>query len=573
MGLGARVTYGLMGLAGAVVALIYLNRIFLDLPLYVAAETGHLIHALYAGTLAARPELLPQVQQLQDAGFALIVRAVTYGTQNLLPWLRILSAAAYFAGLLLAYLSVARNLERRQALGVLLLALAYPYYRFAFAALPDGWFVALMGLAILATSRLYHGRPVIHAALVGALAGLMVLFKPQGLALVAAFVALACIDLGLGRRDVRVFMARIATFSAGFLAGANLLAMAAGQSVAEPLTFYLGARFEPLFAGELSPAAWITGARALVVMVAASMMLAGLPTLTGLLRVEMRWGWSRGRIRFALEPQEATFLLTLLTFVGVLVITAALAMTDIAGGPNRTWGRSFEGLIPLLWLTAAPFIGEFDRAAGRWWRIAMGVAPVIGLAGLAACQLDGARPQAWDAAALTAFGLDNPIYAAVAAGTVVAAGLAMALTVWPAERIWLALFLTLGLLSAGRDVIWERAGAAGRSGLGAELLAADAIVSRRPGGVAILAQDPASARLAFWRLRARPQAVLDAPVPESLAKVDTVVTVGARAPGAEWRALFQGASVGVYARGASLPAASRPAVGDGAAIGSRPGSG
>lgn len=569
MGLGGRVTLGLMGLAGAVIALVYLNRIFLALPLYVAAETGHLIHALYATTLAARPELLPQVQGLQDTGFALIVRAVTYGTQSLLPWLRILGAAAYFAGLLLAYLSVARNLERRHALGVLLLALAYPYYRFAFAALPDGWFVALMGLAILTTSRLYHGRPVIHAALVGALAGVMVLFKPQGLALPGAFVALACIDLGLGRRNLRVFMARIATFGAGFLAGANLLAMLANQPVAEPLTFYLGARFDPLFTGELSPAAWITGARALVVMVAASMMLAGLPTLTGLLRVEMRWGWSRGRMRFTLEPQEATFLLTLLTFVGVLLVTAALAVTDIAGGPNRTWGRSFEGLIPLLWLTATPFIGEFDRAAGRWWRIAMGVAPVIGLAGFAACQFDGAWPQAWDAAALTAFGLDSPIYAAAAAAAVVAAGLSMALTAWPAERIWLALFLALGLLSAGRDVVWERAGAAGRNGLGAELLAADAIVSRRPGDVALIAKDPASARLAFWRLRARPQAVLAAAAPASLADVDTVVGVGARAPGAEWRALFQGASVGVYARRASAPAAPRPA----AALGSEPGSG
>ena len=537
------------------------------------AESGHLIHALYATTLAARPDLLPQVQELQDTGFALIIRAVTYGTQNLLPWLRILSALAYFGGLLLAYLSVERNLERRQAVGVLLLAIAYPYYRFAFAALPDGWLIALMGLVIFTTSRLYTTRPSVHAILVGALAGVMVLFKPQGLALAGAFAVLAVIDLGLGRRNLRVFAGRITAFTAGFLAGANLLQLLANQPVSEPLTFYLGGRFDAFLNGQLSPSAWIVGARALVVMVAASMLLAGPPVLTGLLRVEMRWGWSRGRLRFSLEPQEATFLLTLLTFLGVLLITAILSMTDVAGGPNRTWGRHFEGLIPLLWLTAAPFIGEFDRAAGRWWRIAMAVAPVIGLAGLAGCQLDGARPQAWEAAALTAFDLDHPIYAAAAALTVIAAGLAMGLTAWPASRIWLALFVALGLLSTGRDVTWERSGALGRKSVSAELTTADAIVSRRPGGVAMIARDSATARLAFWRLRARPEAMFEQPTTANLANVDTVVGVGARAPGADWRTLFHGGSVGIYARGASAPAAPRPVAGSGAAIGPGPGSG
>lgn len=573
MGPAARVSLGLLGLAGAALALIYLNRAFLDLPLYASAEGGHLIHALFGKPMSLRPELLPQVQALQDTSFSLIIRATTYATQSLLPWLRMLGALAYFGGLIAAYLTLERSLERRRAAVWLLIALAYPYYRFAFSALPDGWFVGVLGLIILSTSHLFMARPVVHAALAGALSGVLVLLKPQGLAVVAAFLVLALIDLGLGRRDVRVWLGRTAAFLAAFLAGANLIQLLANQPIVAPFSFFLGRGFDALLAGQLTAQDWIVAARALVVMVAASMVLAGLPVLTGLLRVEMRWGWCRGRMRFTLEPQEATFLLTLLTLVGTLLITATLAMTDIAGGPNRTWGRHFEAMIPLLWLTAGSFMGEFDRAAGRWWRLAMAIAPLIGLAGLAACMFDGARPQHWEAAALTAFSPDEPVYAAIAAATIFAAGAAMAFTAWPAWRIWLAAFVAIAGLATGLDVRWERAGALARDSLSAELAAADRIVASRPGGVAMMSQDNGTARLAFWRLHGRPQAVLANPDPQTLAGVDTLVSLGTQAPGPEWRALYSGRHLTVFGRSSTISQPPRSSLDSGGAIGSGPGSG
>lgn len=573
MGPAARACLGLLGLAGASLALVYLNRAFLPSPLYASAESSHLIHALYGKPMSLRPDLLPQVQAMQDTSFSLIVRATTYATQNLLPWLRILGGLAYLGGLLAAYLTLERGLPRRQAGAWLLVALAYPYYRFAFSALPDGWYVAVLGLIILSTSRLFMARPVVHAALAGFLTAVLVLLKPQGLAVVPAFLLLAGIDLGLGRRDVRVFLGRTAAFLAAFFAGANLIQLLANQPVNDPFSFFLGGRFDALLAGDLDARAWIVGARALVVMTAASMLLAGVPALTGLLRIEMRWGWSRGRMRFTLEPQEATFLLTLLTLAGTLVVTAALAMTDVAGGPNRTWGRHFEAMIPLLWLTAGGFVGEFDRAAGRWWRLAMAAATIIGLAGLAACLVDGARPQHWDAAGLTAFSLDAPVYAGAAAVAVIVAAAALALTPWPAWRVWLGCFAALAVLATGLDVRWERAGAPARNALAAELAAAEAIVAARPGGVAMMSQEPAATRVAFWRLRARPMAVLDTPDPAMLAGVDTIVGLGTRSPGTDWRTLYQGRQVAVFGRGSTISQTPRSGLDHRAPLGSSPGSG
>lgn len=564
--------YGGLALAAAVVALIYADRVFLDLPLYAGAESAHLVQALYGKTLAARADLMPQTGDLGDTLFGLIVRALTYATQNLLPWLRILGAAAYFGGLALVWLSVRPTLDRPAAVGALLLALAYPYYRFAAAALPEGWYVGLLGLAIFATARLYGSRPIAHAALAGALVGAMTLLKPHGLAVGVAFLLLAVVDLLLGRRDPKVFLGRIAMFAVAFLISVNLVHLAAGQAVSAPFSFYLGRRYDALLAGAITPQGWIAGARALVAMTAASVMLASVPALTGLLRVEMRWRWHRDRGRFFLASHEATFLLVLLAFAATLGLTALLATGENAD-PSRIWGRQFEAMIPMLWLAAIPFIGEFDRAGGRWWRMAMGAAPVVGLAVLAACLLGGATPRAWDAAALSAFGLDKPVIAALAALAIVAAGGATAFGPWPVPTIWLAAFAGLAALSTGLDVNWERSNAASRRAMADELAAATAIVEQRPGGVAVISRDPVSARMVYWRLRARPITILAAPDPAQLGEIDTVVAVGSRAPGAEWRASFRGRELTVFTRQTGIADAPRASVAGGGGLQSEPGSG
>ena len=557
--------------AAIAVALVYLDRVFLEAPLYTGAESTHLVHALFGKTLAARPDLLPQAQSTGDTLFGLLIRALTYATQNLLPWLRILGAAAYFGGLALALASVRTSMDRPGWIAAALVALAYPYYRFAAAALPEGWYVLLLGAAVLATARLYGPRPIAHAALAGVLVGALTLLKPQGPALGIALLLLAVVDLLLGRRDLRIFVGRIAVLAAAFLASVNLLQLAANQASSEPLTFYLEHRYDGLLEGAISQDGWIAGARGLVAMAASCVMLAGIPALTGLLRVEMRWRWHRGRGRFFLTPHEASFLLVLFTAALTLVLTALLG-TGEAANPTRIWGRQFEALVPLLWIAAAPFIGEFDRAGGRWWRLAMGAVPVVGLSVLTACLLGGVVPRAWDAAALSAFSLESPITAILAGAIVVAAGAATAFRTWPVMGVWLTAFVALAALSTALDVRWERATSAARGALAQDLTAAAAIIEQRPGGVALLAQDPIQARLAYLRLRARPITVQAAPDAARLSEIDTIVSLGAQAPGPGWKVSFHGAGLTVYTRQTGPSASARASLAGGGGLLSEPGS-
>ena len=570
--LRARAAYGLLAVAAAAAALIYADRVFLDLPLYAGAESSHLVYALYGKTLAARPDLLPHAQPMGDALFGLLIRALTYVTQNLAPWLRILGAAAYFGGLALTLASVRVSLDREAWIGAALLALAYPYYRFAAAALPEGWYVLLLGAAVLATARLYGPRPIAHAALAGALVGALTMLKPQGPAVGLAFLMLAVADLLLGRRDLRIFFGRVAVLAAAFLASVNLLQLATNQAASAPFSFYLEHRYDALMAGAVTPHGWVSGARGLVAMASACVMLAAVPALTGLLRIEMRWRWHRGRGRFFLTPHETTFLLVLFSLVSTLAVTAALS-TGEAANPSRIWGRQFEALSPLLWIAAAPFIGEFDRARGRWWRMAMGLAAVVGLAGLAACLLGGITPRAWDAAALSAFSLEQPWAAGLATAIIVAAGAATALRSWPVMNIWLAAFAALAVLSTALDVRWERANAADRNAFSQDLTTAAAIIEQRPGGVAIIVEDPIQARLAYLRLRARPITILTAPEPARLVEIDTVVAIGSQAPGADWRVAFGGPKLTVYTRQTGLLASPRASVAGAGGLLSEPGSG
>ena len=557
--------------AAIAVALVYLDRVFLEAPLYTGAESTHLVHALFGKTLAARPDLLPQAQSTGDTLFGLLIRALTYATQNLLPWLRILGAAAYFGGLALALASVRTSMDRPGWIAAALVALAYPYYRFAAAALPEGWYVLLLGAAVLATARLYGPRPIAHAALAGVLVGALTLLKPQGPALGIALLLLAVVDLLLGRRDLRIFVGRIAVLAAAFLASVNLLQLAANQASSEPLTFYLEHRYDGLLEGAISQDGWIAGARGLVAMAASCVMLAGIPALTGLLRVEMRWRWHRGRGRFFLTPHEASFLLVLFTAALTLVLTALLG-TGEAANPTRIWGRQFEALVPPLWIAAAPFIGEFDRAGGRWWRLAMGAVPVVGLSVLTACLLGGVVPRAWDAAALSAFSLESPITAILAGAIVVAAGAATAFRTWPVMGVWLTAFAALAALSTALDVRWERATSAARGALAQDLTAAAAIIEQRPGGVALLAQDPIQARLAYLRLRARPITVQAAPDAARLTEIDTIVSLGAQAPGPGWKVSFHGAGLTVYTRQTGPSASARASLAGGGGLLSEPGS-
>lgn len=562
------------------VLLVYASRIFLDIPLYPAAEGGYLIQALYGKTLASRPELLPGVQGLNNTAFFLIIRATTYVTQDLLAWLRVLGACAYFAGLLLVYRSFRGDHGQSPPLGFLLLALAFPYYRFAFAALPDGWFVAILGLIVLATARIYLSRPVAHAIAAGALCAALVLLKPQGLAVAMAVLILAVLDVFLGRRDVRVFVGRAAVFVTVFTIAGNLILLIAGQPILSPFAFLFSGQELAVMGDPMTTQAFEAMARSLAPLLSSFLLLAGVPALTGLLRIEMRWRWLTARklgpVR--LERQEMTFLFVLISLIITLAMTAAFGLDD----PQRILGRDFEIFAPLLWLVAAPFIAEFDRDHARWWRTAMGLVVMVGVVGLAICLFSGAVALPWDTAALNAFfrpvlpgfGL-APVapYFALASAVSLAAGAAMAFTAWPTQRIWLVTFVLLAALSTLVDFAWERSIRPARAVLATELRQADLIVGQRLGGVAVITSDRNMAHQVFLGLRGRPQTVLigpDAARPAGrLADMDTVVATGVQPPLNNWRPVFQGKALQVFER-ASPP---HLHVRDGETLGSDAGSG
>lgn len=575
-----RVGAGLLALVMLGVLAVYTSRIFLDLPLYPAAEGGYLIQALYGKALPGHPTVLPDVQGLNNTAFFLIIRATTYLTQDLLIWLRVLGACAYFAGLLLVYRSLRTADGQSPPLVFLLLALAFPYYRFAFAALPDGWFVGVLGLLVLATARVYLSRPILHALATGALCAVLVLLKPQGLAVAMAVLILALLDVLLGRRDIRVFIGRILVFATVFLAAGNLVLLLASQPIVSPFAFLFSGP-EVAVMGELVTTQTLAAtARALAPLLSSFLLLAGVPALTGLLRIEMRWRWLTVRKLgpFRLERQEVAFLFVLTALILTLAMTAALGLAE----PHRILGRDFEVFAPMLWLTAAPFIAEFDRDGARWWRTAMGLVVAVGVAGLAICLFSGALALPWDTAALNAFFRPDPLrldlapavpYFALAGVATLAAGAAMAFTAWPTQRIWLTAFVALAALSTLVDTAWESSMRPARAALGAELRQADLIVAQRLGGVAVIAQDKNMAHQVFLGLRGRPQTVLigpDAARPAGrLADADTVVAVGVRPPPNNWRPVFQGKALQVFER-ASPP---HLHLSDGEPLGSDAGSG
>ena len=544
---------GLLALAMLGVLIVYASRIFLELPLYPAAEGGYLIQALYGKTLPSHPELLADVQGLNNTAFFLIIRATTYATQDLLAWMRVLGACAYFAGVMLVWRSARDEAGQSPPLGFLLLALAFPYYRFAFAVLPDGWYVAVLGAIILLTARVYLSRPIVHAIVAGALGAVLALLKPQGASVVLAVLILALLDGFLGRRDIRVLIGRVVVFATVFLTAGNLVLLAAGQPVLSPFAFMFNARQAAVLGDGMTAETLTAAVRALAPLLSSFLLLAGIPALAGLLRIEMRWRWivERKLGPFRLERQEIAFLLVLLSLIAALGMTAIFEPAET----GRIAGREFELFTPLLWLTSAPFIAELDRAGARWWRIAMGLVVAVGLAGLMICLAGGATTPPWETAALSAFAWGGPStvpHFALACAVVLAAAVAMGFTAWPTQRIWLGCFVALAVLSTLVDIGWESSGRPARAALAADLRQADKIAGQRLGGVAVIAGDKGTAHQLFLGLRGRPQTVLIGPDAERpagrLADIDTVVAAGAKPPINTWRPIFEGRSLKVFER-------------------------
>ena len=553
------------GLAAGVllVALIlglHLPRLFLPLPVYAGDEGAYLIRALLGGQLKADPGLYPSLPDVDNTVFFWIVKLAYALPGGGLVALRLLGACAYVGGVVLVWRAVRHSLTATEAPGVLLLALIFPYYRFVITALPEGWYVGLLGLIIFLTARFYRSRPWLHAAGLGGLIAALVLIKPHGVAVGAGFAALVIVDAVFdAQRRLLITAGRLVLFAVGFLVVGHGLQFLDGHGPPHGLVFF-GSGFYSMVLGAASASdATHAGEVAFVAMATGALLLAGVPIALGLDHLMLRWRAEPGVFR--LQPQDLSFLLTLFALAATLVMVAVFA-TKVAAitvtESFRLWGRYFEFFVPLIWLTAWPYV-RVSRVLPDRNILSAGMV-LAGLAGLVVALKGGIALLPWDATALSAFFIPNsppwpaitafPFFPIACAATI--ACIVATLAGAPTLRIWQAYFAVLGLLSCGLNMAWWSDVSPARDELYSDLKAARRLPA--PGQTATFVDDPNAGANIFLELRGRTHLVIATPaVPlpaSALAPYRTVIVEnGLGAPDPAWRLLQAGKQFKVYQRG------------------------
>ncbi|MCI3134561.1 ArnT family glycosyltransferase [Phenylobacterium aquaticum] len=546
----------------AIIIGLHLPRAFLTLPLYAGDEGAYLIHALFGGLLKTDPGLYPALPDVDNTAFFWIVRLVDALPGDPLDALRLLGGAAYVGGLVLVWRGVRPQLAGRDAAGVLLLGLAFPYYRFVFTALPEGWYVGLLGLIIYLTARFYRTRPWAHAAGLGALTACLVLIKPHGVALAAGFVALVVIDTALdAHRKLLASAGRLALFATTFLLAGHAVQMIDGHGPPTGLWFVGSGFYGAILKVTPSAHAIHIGVVALFGMATGSLLLAGAPVALGLDDLAARWRAERGRFR--LEAADLAFLLTLMGYGATVAMVAIFAakVADIAPMESyRLWGRYFEFFVPLIWLTAWPYVRASEHRPDRQI-LAAGVV-LAGLIGLVVALKSGVSLLPWDATALSAFYIPGdprwplfttfPGFALACAATL--GVIILTLRKAPALQVWQGYFAVLACLSFGLDQAWWSQISPERDILQADLKMVGRAMTGSGGETATFVDDPNAASNVFLRLRGRTHIVMMAPgaSPSStnLKPYQTlVVEKGVGAPAPTWRIVQAGKQLTVYQRG------------------------
>ncbi|HVI30832.1 hypothetical protein [Phenylobacterium sp.] len=541
----------------AVVALacvlgFYLNRVFAPLPLYAGDEGAYLIRALYPPEAAAKD---PAVPELANGFYFLVARLVRALSFHYLPWLRLIGLVAYIGGVLLVWRATTPALPRPERLTFLLLALAFPYYRFVVTALPEGLYVLLLALLAWATAGLYRRRPLVHAGLAGALCAALVLTKPHGLAVVAGLAALIVLE-GLSARRPGLAGLRLAVSGAVFLAAGNAIQALAHQPVASPLRFFVGPFYDAALSGAPAPGAFGLAALAAAGMAATVALFAGPPIVAGVLDIAQR---RRAGQREA-EGTDLVFVLLLLSLAATVAMVTVFAfkISVSPGETKRIWGRYFEFFVPLLWLAAAP---SFARLAGRR-PVGLASAGVMlaGLAGLYACFAAGVVLYAWDGGALTAFFKPHPEralitvrlpYREIATALTLAAAAALALKMRPG-RVGAAYVLALAVVSTQLDDFWIGPMAGTRAEFAAEVRGAGALLSQGAGRGAIFVKDNNDAHLSFLALDGQVQIAMAPPEgvdAAAAAPYGRIVTVRDLPGPPGWRPIYQGWQLKVWEKG------------------------
>jgi hypothetical protein len=542
--------------AGAVtlgILAFYATRLFMPLPIFASDEAAYLIRALYPNGVVAA--LNPSVAPAENGVHLSVIRALYELGAPVIVSDRLADAAAYLGGLLLVWRAWAAKGPAAERWSLLLLALAFPYWRFAASNLAEGLYVGVLALICLATGRWLRSRPIVHALAAGALCAVLVLVKPNGLAVVAGLAGLVVLEAaasgGWRRLPLRGLL-----FAAVFFPLGNLIQIAAEAPPIHPLAFFVAENYAAIAGAATPPQGLKIGLLALGAMSSAVAVLAGVPILLALADLIKRWRARAGR--FEAAPGDAVFLLLLLSLAATLAMVSLFALR-VAWSPEQTgrlWGRYFEFFVPFLWLAAAPALAQPVGVRLRW---ACAAVMFVGLSGLLASLQAGIVLFPWDASILTAFFHPDPVraplgtvtpYRALATAATLAAALAVVLRVRPSQA-GLALVLALGVLSTWLDHVWMGPVVAQRDAMARDL---DAIRPALPAGqIVLLAVDANHGHLGFLRLRARPRVLLGPPArtpATDLAIAQAVVTTAAEAPpGGPWIATYRGAAFSLYRRG------------------------
>lgn len=548
-------------LGALAVLAIHLPRAKFSLPLYSGDEGSYLIRALFGALLKADPGRAATVADIDNSVFFWIIRAVhMIGGKHYLDVLRILGGGAYIAGLVLVWRAGRPGLDRREAFGLLLLALIYPYYRFVFTALPEGWYVGLLAVILYLTAKLFRSRPLAHALLTGSLSAALVLIKPHGVAISAAVCALIVADfLFDAKRQVWRSAGQLALFVLSFLAAGHLIQFIEGRGPPQGLLFFGNGFYSHILAIAPSPDAANIGMVAAFSMTVAMMMLAGPPIAFGADRLLARWSAQRGS--FVFTPTDLMFLLTLGGLIATLAMVTAFAVKASGFGGSesyRLWGRYFEFFTPLLWLTAWPYVREAERLPDR--RLLAAGVVLAGLIGLTIALKEAITLFPWDASGLGAFFMPTARWAGsrfpsfVFAAAAVLAAVVLMLKRLSMLHIWQGVFGVLASISAWQDLAWLRDVIPDYGAVVAETGGVRGMSPRLPGRMAAFVEDNNIYNNIFLRLDGRPTMILippDSPVSAAQVAPYSVVIVQTRhtltAPG--WKLIQPGGKFMVYQRG------------------------
>jgi hypothetical protein len=536
----------------------YVSRLTLPLPLFASDEAAYLIRALYPDEMVAR---YPYVASANNGVHLSVIRALYRSGAPYILADRLADAAAYLGGLGLLWATVRKRVSPMQGAALGLLALGFPYYRFAFSNLAEGLYVGVLALLCVATGRWASTRPMLHAVLAGVLAAALVLVKPHGVTAVAALAVMAVVG-AVASGDWRRLALRTGLFAVSFLAAGNLIQAGAHEPVIHPLMFFVSSVYANDLKAHTLASAWRLGLLELTAMASATLVLAGVPLVVGAGDLIQRWRAERPAFK-PLGP-DLIWLLLALSLAATLAMATIYGMqlAEIPSEIRRLWGRYFEFFAPMLWLAAGPALG---RPVNRRTALAAGGAMLAGLAGLVASLQAGIVIFPWDCSILTAFFHSDPVraplgettpYRALAAAATAAATLLLALRVRPVlAGLWL--ILALGVLSTDLDRVWLAPMVAQRQ---AQARDAAAIAPALPAGdvVVLLTPDVNEGHLMFLLLAARPLVIIGPPAKasvETLQSAQEVIVSGQAAPpGGPWTRTYGGEALSLYRPAAAVPA-------------------